>query len=122
MKVKTRENGTNLAIKGILLSDVEMQKAGFWDGHKHDLDRWVYFKAFKHDIELSVVIPKDQNDENFHIDVLDDSFCQAYDYQYFIEKGDPPKFAYEVKEFVEEQVEKLQELGVISGYTKGMYI
>ena len=63
---------------------------------------------------------KDGSD--IQIDVLDEWFCQPYDYQYILEKDPGHKIANIVKEQVEYWMEKLQEEGVLKGHVRGEYI
>jgi len=56
------------------------------------------------------------------IDILDDSFCQPYDYQAMIERGSTNKIVLEVHNKVQAIMKKLLDKNIISGYTIGDYI
>ena len=128
-KVELNSHGVNAKIKAHILDDVKMLEIGFTDYAK---DRWYFcrginFKDVKKkrglkniDISFSVTIPKDGSD--IRIDVLDEWFCQPYDYQYILKKDPRHKIANVVKEQVEYWMEKLQEEGVLEGHVKGEYI
>ena len=61
---------------------------------------------------------------DIRIDVLDEDFCQPYDYDYQSMLHKNPTFepALIVYEQVEELMEYLQSKGVLSGHVKGEYI
>lgn len=126
MSVELNSNGVNKLIKATILSDEEMRAIGFTDYAK---DRWYFcrlikfpkekrYRGFK--ISFNVRIPK--NNSDIQIDVLDEAFCQPYDYQYMLDKN--PNFgpALVVKEQVEDWMKYLQDSGVISGHVYGEYI
>lgn len=128
-KVELNSHGVNAKIKAHIFDDTRMREFGFTDYAK---DRWYFcrginFKDVKKkkglsniDISFSVTIPKDGSD--IQIDVLDEWFCQPYDYQYILEKDPGHKIANIVKEQVEYWMEKLQEEGVLKGHVRGEYI
>ena len=127
--VELNSHGVNAKIKAHIFDDAKMREFGFTDYAK---DRWYFcrginFKDVKKkrglndiDISFSVTIPKDGSD--IQIDVLDEWFCQPYDYQYILEKDPGHKIANIVKEQVEYWMEKLQEEGVLKGHVRGEYI
>ena len=84
---------------------------------------WYLFSTKKYkkiDISFSVSIPKEISD--IRIDVLDEDFCQPYDYQRILNKNPNFELALIVLEQVEEYMEYLQSKGVLSGHVKGEYI
>ena len=126
MNVEVNSNGVNKLIKYNILSDEKMKEIGFTD---HSKDNWYFCRIIKFpntkeyrgfDISFNVSIPKDNSD--IRIDVLDEDFCQPYDYQYMLDKN--PKFepCLIVKEQVEKWMRYLQDNGVISGHVYGEYI
>jgi len=117
MGIEVNSNGVNTAIKAHILSEEKMREIGFTDYYKPN---WYYLKMLKDSISFSVTIPKDGSD--FSIDVLDEDFCQPYDYQYLLEKNPKFKFALLIQEKVEEQMKYLQDLGVLEGHRVGEYI
>ena len=128
-KVELNSHGVNAKIKAHIFDDAKMREFGFTDYAK---DRWYFcrginFKGVKKkrdlnniDISFSVTIPKDGSD--IWIDILDEDFCQPYDYQYILKKHQEHKIANIVKEQVEYWMEKLQEEGVLEGHVRGEHI
>lgn len=124
MNVEVNSNGVNKLIKYNILSDEEMRAIGFTDYAK---DTWYFCRMIKFtkghrglDISFNVSIPKDNSD--IQIDVLDEAFCQPYDYQYMLDKNPNFEPALVVKEQVEDWMKYLQDSGVISGHVYGEYI
>ena len=127
--VELNSHGVNAKIKAHIFDDAKMREFGFTDYAK---DRWYFcrginFKDVKKkkglsniDISFSVTIPKDGSD--IRIDMLDEDFCQPYDYQYILKKHPEHKIANIAKEQVEYWMEKLQEEGVLEGHVRGEYI
>lgn len=125
-KIETDDNGLNIKIKSYLLPEERMREIGFTD---YCCDRWYYSRMIKFpkekryrnfEISFNVTIPK--NGDRLRIDVLDEDFCQPYDYQRMLSKDSKFEPALIVKEFVEKQMEYLQQQGVLSGHTYGEYI
>lgn len=119
-------NGVNNLIGYNILSAEEMRDIGFTDYSK---DNWYYSKIVpfpkdkryrNFEISFNVSIPKNGGD--ISIDVLDEDFLQPYDYQSMLERDDTFKPALIVDNFVEEQMEYLQEKDVLFGHLKGEYI
>ena len=127
MSVEVNSNGVNKLIKYNILSDEEMRDIGFTDYSK---DNWYFCRMIKFpkdkkeyrgfEISFSVSIPKDNSD--IRIDVLDEDFCQPYDYQYMLDKTPNFEPCLIVKEQVEDWMKYLQGKGVISGHVYGEYI
>lgn len=119
-KVILNENHNNAAISVTLLPEDEMRKLGFTDFMK---DRWYYCKTVhkRGDISFNLTIPKD-NPDGWKIDVLDEDFCQPYDYQYMLSKGSANEVAKTVNENVEKEMQRLTDAGIISGHAYGDYI
>lgn len=114
-------NGVNSEIVAHILPEKIMRGIGFTDNMP---DRWYYCRILVSDkfggISFNVTIPKDGSD--LDIEVLDEAFCQPYDYQ-FIRNADPSaEFAKNVFEKVEEEMKYLQDAGVLSGHNYGEYI
>lgn len=119
--VELNENHNNTAISVSLLPEEEMRKIGFTDFAK---DKWYYCHSVfkKGDITFNLSIPK-EHPEQWRIDILDEAFCQPYDYQYMLDKGGTlPPAALEVNKNVEKQMEYLKNCGIISGHEYGDYI
>lgn len=126
MEIKLNKHGVNALIGANILNEAKMRELGFTDFAK---DRWYFcrginfpkqkrYKGF--DISFSVTIPK--NGDDIRIDVLDEDFCQPYDYQRMLEKNPNFEPALIVNEQVEEWMEYLQKNNVLFGHIKGEYI
>lgn len=125
-QVELNSNCVNTKIKATILSEQEMREIGFTDYCK---DRWFFCRGIRFpkearyrgfDISFSVSIPKDGSD--IRIDVLDEDFCQPYDYQSMLRKNPTFEPALIILEQVEEHMKYLQSKGVLSGHVKGEYI
>jgi len=115
------ENGINKKISVVILSDDEMRRIGFTDFRE---GYWHFSKTVKDDITFGLTICK-TNAEDFRIDVLDDNFCQPYDYQRLLSEKSyfgPSPFAIDVYNTVELIMQDLTEKGIIRGHVKGEYI
>lgn len=125
-KVEVNSNCVNAKIKAHILSDEEMKEIGFTDYSK---TTWFFCRSIKFpkevryrnfDISFSLSIPKDGSD--IRIDVLDEDFCQPYDYQSMLRKNPTFEPALIILDQVEEHMKYLQSKGVLSGHVKGEYI
>ena len=118
-QVKLNSHNTNAAIKAYILDNEHMREIGFTD---YDVDTWYYWRFMpkSYDISFNVAIPKDGSD--IKIDVLDESFLQPYDFQYYLSKNPANKFAKKKKKFVYEQMEYLMKHSIISNWKPGDYI
>ena len=133
--VQLNSNYVNKLIKATILSDEKMREIGFnknyYEGTDHEeyspywwFTRMIEFPKDKRwkgiEISFTVKIPKDGSDIN--IMVLDDDFCQIYDYQHILFNNPTHECANIVKEQVENLMEYLQDKGVLSGHNYGEYI
>lgn len=118
--VVLNKNHNNAAISVHLLPEKEMRKIGFTDFAK---DRWFYCRNVfaRGDISFSITIPK-EHPEDWRIDVLDENFCQPYDYQFMLSNGSEHPAPKEVALNVEQQMKYLADCGIISGHEEGDYI
>jgi|GEM_PF-5299779 len=95
-----------------------LMKYGFSNHHEPTL----YFCRILID-EISFGISIDKKSlEVTNIDVLDEDFLQPYDYQSILMKDANHKYARMVFDKVDVVLNKLQNDGVIEGYTRGMYV
>lgn len=129
--VETNSHSVNKKIKANILSDEEMRRIGFTDYSKNN---WYFCRMIKFpntkkykgfEISFSVTIPKDGSD--IRIDVLDEAFCQPYDYQNMIVKNRERKTRVNetcmiIFEQVESLMKYLEDNGVITGHIYGEYI
>lgn len=127
VEVKLNKNSVNNNIKATILSDEQMRKVGFTDFSK---DRWYFLeyirfpkeKRYRHlDISFSISINKEDMTD-LRIDVLDEDFCQPYDYQHMLSKNPTHETCLIVKEQVEKWMKHLADNGVLSGHEYGEYI
>lgn len=118
---KTRDNGTNAAIRAHVLSDRRMRELGFTDYAK---DTWYFCRMLhpiKYEISFNVSIKKN-NPDDLRIDILDEDFLQPYDYQYMLSNGSTNKVALAVKEQVDKLMMYLIDNGVLSNWQVGDYV
>lgn len=127
--VETNSNGVNKKIKANIFSDEKMRELGFTDYAK---DRWYFNRLLRpskkskgFEISFSISIPKDGSD--IRIDVLDEAFCQPYDYQAMIinsreKKTKANETCLKVFDWVEELMKELADKGVLEGHVYGEYI
>lgn len=124
-ELKLTKTRNNAAIKINVLPEEEMRKIGFTDFRENYwyLGRVVYTSKLSKwsTISFNLSVCK-TNPSDWRIDVLDDDFCQPYDYQYLIAKGSPTEVAIKVNERVEEIMAELAEKGIVEGHIKGEYI
>lgn len=112
-----------------------MKEIGFHKNHYEGTDHeeyspyWYFSRMIRFpnekrwkDVEIcfSVRIPKDNSDLN--IMVVDDDWCQPYDYQYLLSKNPDNECANIVKKEVEILMKYLQDNGVLRGHVYGEYI
>ena len=125
-KAELNSHGVNKLIKATILSDEKMKEIGFTDRSKKN---WYFHKSieFPKDkryrffyISFSVTIPKDGSD--ICIDVLNEDFCQPYDYQHMLSQDPNFEPALIVNEQVEKWMQYLQDNGVLSGHNYSDYI
>lgn len=117
----------NANIKIHLFDDDIMRKARFTDYRE---GYWYYCRDLRplaHGISFNLSIKKDDPTE-WRIDVLDEAFCQPYDYQSMVDRemwdheNFDGSFHWRVDEMVVLVMEHLTRLGIISGWEKGDYI
>ena len=125
-KLKLNNNSVKAKIQAHILTDEKMKEIGFTNYHEPNWHfcRGIQFPKEKRykgfDISFSVTIPKDGSD--IRIDVLDEDFCQPYDYQKMLENNPNFEPCLIVKKQVEQWMNYLQEKGVLSGHVFGEYI
>lgn len=115
------ENGLNARIGLHALPDADMLALGFRDCG----DRWYCVRAVGlasgcHWLTLNVTVPKDG--ARGRIDVLDECFCQPYDYQRILMDDPRNGCASAVRDDVEREMARLADAGVVSGHVPGEYV
>lgn len=125
-EIKDNKNCVNAKIQAHILPESEMRKIGFTD---HVKDNWYFCRMLRFpkkklyrdfEISFSVTIPK--NSDDIRIDVLDEAFCQPYDYQRILYDHPNHETALIVQNEVEKWMDYLQKKGVLSGHVRGEYI
>ena len=112
------KHGNNANIKINVLPEEEMRKIGFTDYRE---GYWYLCKRLTSDISFDLSVNKEDSSD-WRIDVLDENFCQPYDYQYYLSKGNPPPVAVKVNDMVEEIMLMLTTYGIVEGWKPGDYI
>ena len=108
----------NANIKGHILGKEQMEAFGFW--YNENSKAWIFSKTLYNEDYFFCKI----TDDDIEIMILDDNFCQPYDYQNMLHGVDHEseknanwyKYAMKVHNKVQEIMDKLVENGVISGY------
>lgn len=119
-EVNLNDYHQNAAIVGHVLQEALMKDNGF--RYVPKLNEWYLCSIIDKDITLNIKIPLD-NPSNIRIDVLDESFCQPYDYQaMIINIPSYPAIAAKCYEHVNSKLAELQEVGIISGFVEGDYV
>lgn len=112
------KHGNNANIKINVLPKEEMRKIGFTDYRE---GYWYLCKRLTSDISFNLDVCKTDSSD-WRIDVLDENFCQPYDYQYYLSKENPPQVAVKVNDMVEEIMLMLTTYGIVEGWKPGDYI
>lgn len=115
-EVKLTKHGNNANIKIHVLSDDEMVKAGF---RKTNDGNWNKLRFLDEDISFDITI---YQDGDWRIDVLEEEFLQPYDYQFILDKDPKFSFALNIKRRADEEMTKLIEAGIVSGWKIGDYL
>ena len=103
-------------------TDAELESYGFTD---HIKNRWYYCRKILPDITFNLSI--DKKTRKATVEVLDENFCQPYDYQHMIylaikDNRKPNEMAIVVHSKVQEKMKQLMEDGIIAGYNENDYI
>lgn len=130
--VAINSRGVNACIKYNLLSPEEMEKLGFVLEMDEDGTKWVAniplkeYKIFndKNEYCLEISLPANHSDDDLDIVVINEELSSPFDYQYVLSHPYRKKnmVAKAVKEEVENIIEKLQKVNLISGHKKNDYI
>lgn len=117
--VEINEHGNNSAIKVHILDEATMKRNGFLR-FIGGVDHWWYFcnRVYK-DITFNMTI---YDSGDWRIDILDECFCQPYDYQAMYESGNRRPVVMTVMKNVNEIMDSFVHKGIISGWKVGDYI
>ncbi|CAL7896733.1 YopX family protein [Fusobacterium necrophorum] len=108
----------NANIKAVLpLDSNKLKKLGFTS---YDPKSYYYCKEIHEDITFNISIEKESKE--VQIDVLDENFCQPYDYQRAIKNGAEKGIPIEIHKEVQKLMKMLLENEIIEGYILGDYI
>ena len=123
-KVPLKENGQNKNIKVATLDESILRKFGFTDSRK---GYWYYCRNVHHDKKFDDSITfnisfRKKDGKELMIDILDEDFCQPYDYQKFLKNNPDHEYALEVHKNVQEIMSKLMSAEIITGYKPNDYI
>lgn len=116
-EVAVNSHGTNAKFRFTIRDPKEMRHAGFTD---RDGANWYFMRNLGFDISFNVTIPKDGSEA--WIDVLDENFCQPYDWQSLLEIGEHPVCADIINHRVIALMLELQAYGILGGYEVGDYV
>ncbi len=112
--------GCNSAIKIHILPDDQMKLYGFKSiGHPNA--HWYWSRSCIDEIYFSLSINK-VDPEDWRIDIIDEDFLQPYDYQHMLDETPTFSYALKVQKRVEQFMQYLAEIGVVSGHNFGDYI
>lgn len=118
-----------------ILDEQTMKDAGFCDKYyqgtknEEDAHKWYAIKYINFpllnkyhsfEVTLNISLPKDNSDIN--ISVLDEDFCQPYDYQSMLKNNPNFEAALLVFEQVEFWMKYYEYFGILSGHNYGEYI
>lgn len=115
--VELNEHGNNAAIKVHILDDATMKLNGF--KFVKSRGEWYFCQRVHVDITFNFTI---YSEDDWQIDILDEWFCQPYDYQAMYESGNYRPVVLTVMENVNEIMDSLKHKGIISGWEVGDYI
>jgi|SRR5690606_1501361 len=118
-KEEIHKNGFNMNIKINPKQTVEsLMEYGFTNHHESTL---YYSRNICENISFNLSVNKETL-EIERLDVLDEDWLQPYDYQYILLDNPKAEFARNVYFKVNKILTKLQNDGIITGFTVGMYI
>ena len=116
--VTLNSRGQNANIKGHIVDDEIMKRNGlFYDEYDK---RYFYVQELYDQITLYIYI--DGYDEEITIQVLDDDFCQPYDYQSYLGNKPDARVPIIVHRQVQSKMKELMKAGIVSGYVLEDYV
>lgn len=111
------ENGQNKNLRFHIIDTHLMESVGF----KHTYNFWILYDSVDEDITINIKIT---DNEVGTIDILDDNFCQPYDFQKMIyDLGDNAPFtAIKVQHKLYTILDSMKTFGILEGWEWGDYI
>ena len=115
-ETKIDENGQNKNLRFHIVNESLMRSVGF----RHTHNFWILCDSMD-TISINIKIT---DDEIGTINVLDDYFCQPYDFQLMIsEKGDnAPSSAIEIQHKLYMILDSMKTFGILEGWEWGDYV
>ena len=117
--VPRNSRGQNANIKGHIVDDKTMKRNGFHYDAKYE--QWDYVQELYDEITLYIHISEGDED-NVVIDVIDDDFCQPYDYQSYLGNKPDARVPIIVHRQVQSKMKELMKAGIVTGYTLEDYV
>ena len=117
--VPRNSRGQNANIKGHVVDDEIMKQHGFHYDAKYE--QWDYVQCLYDEITLYIHISEGDED-NVVIDVIDDDFCQPYDYQSYLGNKPDARVPIIVHRQVQSKMKELMKAGIVTGYTLEDYV
>ena len=112
--VPVNSHGLNALLRYHVLDSKTMKSNGFnWTK-----SCWCLSEDLGHEISLSIHVA----DRLLFINVIDEDFCQPYDYQAILKYHPDNKVALEIHQKVQSIMKKLSDAGIIEGYVPNDYI
>lgn len=116
------DQGTNALINYQLLDKETMERLGFRYCADKTNPYWLYSKKIDNDTSCYMRLPDPEDNDNLCICALDETVLQPYNYERVLENHPEHRYALKIRKGMEKHVLTLQEAGVLSGFTPGMYI
>ena len=114
--VPRNSRGQNANIKGHIVDDKTMKQHGFHYDAKYE--QWNYVQCLYDEITLYIYI----SDDGIIIDVIDEDFCQPYDYQKYLGNKSDSRVPIIVHRQVQNKMKELMKAGIVTGYTLEDYV
>ena len=114
--VPRNSRGQNANIKGHIVDDETMKQHGFHYDAKYE--QWNYVQCLYDEITLYIYI----SDDGIIIEVIDEDFCQHYDYQSYLGNKPDSRVPIIVHRQVQSKMKELMKAGIVSGYTLEDYV
>lgn len=97
-----------------VLDEQKMRQIGFTD---YANERWYLSRKLADDVTLNVTISKDKSSGS--VEVLDEEFCQWYDFEYILNNDPNHRFANEVKQNFTNNMIWLTQEGIVENWNEG---
>ena len=115
--VPRNSRGQNANIKGHVVNYETMKKCGF--NYSKEFNDFRFSQELYDEITLYIHI---DNDNKIVIDVIDENFCQHYDYQNYLGNKPDARVPIIVHRQVQSKMKELMKAGIVTGYTLEDYV